>query len=203
MPSLNDNALTNVADVKESLGYTSGDHSKDNLIARKINQASQQIENYCGRVFRDLDYTELYNGSQIDEMVLNQRPVNSLTLVEYRATAINTDNWITLSDKYYYVDESAGILKLLFNSAGRWDRWRITYNAGYTTIPSDLAEACVSLVCFYVINADGSDVGVMEKTEGQRRLKYSNTNQTFKTIIEQLGINQIIDGYANWPLRSE
>lgn len=204
MATLAANALCSVADVKENLGLASSDHTKDNLITRKINQASQMIENYCERSFHAADYTEILNGSGTDELVLKQRPINSLTSLEYRGTSLNSDNWTTLNSNYYFYtdEETSGVLKLLFKAAGRWDRWRVTYNAGYTTIPSDLAEACASLATYYVNNAD-SQVQVRSKQEGQRRIDYYQGIQSFKNLIDQLGIDQVIDSYANWPLISE
>ncbi len=202
MATLADNALCSLADVKESLGIASSDTTKDNILVRKINQASQQIENYCGRVFRVLDYTEEYTGSNIDQLVLNQRPLNSVTTLEYRATTLNTDNWYTINNTYYHTDDKAGILRLLFDAVGRWDRWRVTYNAGYSTIPSDLAEACASLACYYYQNRSGVTQVQMEQ-EGQRTIRYFQGIKGFRDLAQYLGIDQVIDGYANWPLRSE
>lgn len=203
MTQLASNALTTLADVKESLGISSGDVSKDNLIIRKINQASLQIANYCDRVFAVADYTEEINGTYTDEIVLKQRPVNSITSLEFRGSAVNTDNWIATNSSYYFYDANSGILRLLFNAKGRWNRWRVTYNAGYTTTPADLSEACATLAAFYVNNPDGSDVGVQEIREGMRMKRFANTSQTFISIMQQLGIDQIINGYANWPLINE
>lgn len=203
MATLADNALCTLDDVKESMGIASGDSSWNNLIIRKINQVSTQIEGYCSRSFKAADYTEEYNGSHTDQLVLKQRPINSFTSLEYRGTSLNSDSWSTLNSTYYFVDESAGILRLLFISAGRWARWRANYNAGYTTIPSDLAEAAATLAAYYTNNASASDVGVSSKKEGQRQVSFATTNLTFKGIAETLGVNQIIDGYANWPLISE
>ncbi|TAL08219.1 MAG: phage gp6-like head-tail connector protein [Nitrospirae bacterium] len=203
MPAtLNTNALCSLSDVKESLGIVSSDTTKDNIIIRKINQASQQISNYCERIFQAADYVEQYNGSNIDQLVLNQRPLNSVTKLEYRGTTLNQDNWYTLDNSYFHTDSTAGILKLLFAAEGRWDKWRVTYNAGYSTIPSDLAEACVLLACYYYQNKDGL-IQIMEKQEGQRRIKYYPGIQSFNELMQQLGIGQVIDGYANWPLKVE
>jgi hypothetical protein len=202
MTQIATNALTSLADVKESLSISSSDHSKDNLIIRKINQATAAIESYCDRTFAATDYTEIINGSNIDELVLKQRPVNTFTSLEYRGTSENLDNWITLNSNYYFVDTDAGILKLLFSAQGRWNRWRATYNGGYTTIPSDLAEACAQLAAYYVQNADAL-VQVRAKIEGQRRIDYYQGITGFKNLIQQLGVDQVIDSYANWPLISE
>lgn len=202
MATLNSNALCSLSDVKESLGLASSYTAKDNLIIRKINQASQQIANYCDRVFATDDYVEEINGTHTDEFSLKQRPINTLTSVEYRGTTENLDNWYAINSNYYFYDATAGIVKLLFHAKGRWNAWRVTYNAGYTTIPSDLAEACASLAAYYVNNADGL-VQVRSKQEGQRRIDYYQGITGFLNLMTQLGIDQTINGYANWPLLNE
>lgn len=206
MASLLSYALTTKADVKESLGIASGDTSKDNLIIRKINQATRAIEAYCGRRFASTTYTdEEYAGTGIDELILRQRPITNLANLDIRNTALNDNNWETIESDLYFLDNSgsSGVLNLMFNAWGKWNRYRVTYTAGYTTIPEDLAEACVSLACYYVQNADGSDVGVAQKKEGQREIRYANGSLDFKSICANLGIDQIIDSYANNPLMTD
>jgi hypothetical protein len=205
MATLLSYALTDVASVKESLGIASSVTTYDNLITRKINQATLAIENYCGRRFASTVYTdEDYNGTQIDQIVLKNRPVIGTPVLEVRDTTLNEDDFTTVEATLLFTNANAGILDLDFRAIGRWRRYRVTYTAGYTTIPEDLAEACVSLACFYYNEADSSSVGVSSKQEGQRKITYSNGSspQTFKTIMQQLGIDGIIDSYANYPITS-
>lgn len=198
-------ALTNLADVKESLGIASSDTTKDNLIIRKINQATRAIENYCGRRFAATTYTDIeYDATNTDVLVLRQRPVISLTSLSIRDTGLNMADFEDIDAELYFVDEDAGLIKLMFTARGRWDRYKVSYVAGYTTIPEDLAEACASLAAYYVTNASGAQVGVNEKQEGQRRVRYGTNNQTlsFDNILAQLGIDATIQSYANYPLWS-
>ena len=204
MASLLSYALTSVSDVKESLGIASSDTSKDNLIIRKINQATIAIERYCGRRFALTTYTdEGYNGTQIDQILLKNRPIVGTVSLGVRDTTLNEDDFDTVESTLVFSNDNAGILNLNFRAIGRWSRYRVTYQAGYATIPEDLAEACASLACFYVQNSDGSDVGVAQKKEGQREVRYANTAQSFKTVSQQLGIDGIVDSYANWPISGE
>lgn len=204
MATLLSYALTSLSDVKESLGISSGTTTYDNLIIRKINQATRAIEAYCQRRFKETTYTqEEYTATQIDQIVLKQRPITTFTSFEIRDTALNSNDWETIDSELYFVEEDAGILNLLFQATGRWNRYRATYVAGYATIPEDLAEACATLAAFYFNNADGSDVGVSEKREGQRSIKYANSSQDFKTIAKSLGIDQILDSYANYPVMTD
>lgn len=204
MASLLSYALTDLASVKESLGIASSDTTKDNLIRRKINQATKAIENYCGRRFAATAYTNIeYDATNTDQLILRQRPVVSFTSLETRDSGLNYDSWETIDSHLYFVDENASVIDLMFNARGKWNRYRVTYTAGYTTIPDDLAEACASLACYYYNNADGSDVGVLKKKEGQRELQYSSGSLTFKSITQNLGIDGVLDYYTNIPLMTD
>lgn len=206
MASLLSYALTTVEDVKESLGIVSSDTTKDNLIKRKINQATLAIENYTGRHFKETTYTnEEYPATHTNQLVLAQRPITSLTSLQVRDAGLNENSWNDVETSLYFAgtDKTAGVIDTLFNARGRSNSYRVTYTAGYATIPEDLAEACASLAAYYVTNADGTDVGVMKKKEGQRELQYSNGSLSFDNILSNLGIDGIINSYSNYPVLSD
>ena len=201
--SLKPYALTSLSDVKESLGLPSSTTKYDNLIIRKINQATAVIENYCGRRFKATDYeNEIYNGSGIDQIVLKQRPLivsedHALTL-KARDTALNEDDFTEVDSELIFADNESGVLDLNFRSAGHWGSYAVTYRAGYEDIPDDLAEACASLAAYYVGNADATTVNVKSKQEGQRKLDYSqNGISGVAQLFENLGIDETINSYAN------
>ncbi len=208
MATLKDYALTTVADVKESLGIASSNHQYDNLIIRKINQATAMIESYCGRHFKQATYTdELYNGSNIDQLVLKQRPLiiaaDTPLTIKGRYTPLNEADLETIDSELYFADAESAVIGLNFRLSGHWGRYAVTYTAGYATIPDDLAEAAASLAAYLVGNADSSLIGVTKKKEGQREVNYSNNNVgtvSFDTIAANLGIDGILNSYSNTPL---
>lgn len=210
MSDLASYALTNVADVKESLGLASSDHSKDNLIIRKINYVTDLIENYCSRRFLQTTYTqEEYHASGIDEIALRQRPIvvdaSHTFLAEIRNSALNVSDWETIDSQLCFIDNASGVITFDFNAVGNANRYRFTYTAGYPTIPSDLAEAANVLACYFVNNPAGFQVGIQVRREGQRETRYSNTNTNLKlrNIAEQLGIDSVLDSYSNLPLLTD
>lgn len=197
-------ALTNLADVKESLGIT--DNSKDNLIERKINQATEMIENFCGlnndHHFASTTYTnEEYDATNTDELVLRARPIITLTSVSARDSSENISSFTTLDSQDYFYDEYAGVIKGVAVFSGSWNRYRVTYTAGFATIPDDLAEACVLLASELVANADQSGSGVKSKQEGQRKVEYFQPNEANSgSLIEQLGIDDMLARYINYAV---
>lgn len=203
MATLKDYALTTLADVKESLNIPSSNHTYDNLIIRKINQATAMIENYCDRRFKATDYTdELYNGAEnMDQLVLKQRPIIGSVTLKVRDTALNLNDFETVESDLIFADADSGVLNLMFRTAGRWGRYAATYRAGYETIPDDLAEACTSLAAYLVNTADSFQVGVKSKQEGQRKVDYSQIPiGGVYDIFKRLGIDDTIDGYANFAV---
>lgn len=203
MAQLLDFALCTVEDVKESLGIASSDHSQDNIIIRKINQATMMIENYCGRRFTLTTYTnEEYDATNTDQLILKNRPVVTFTSLDIRDTALNEDDWDAVDSELYFVDQSAGVIDLNFGFNGRWNRMRVSYSAGYSTIPADLAEACATLAGFLVQNPT-TIAAVKSKEEGQRRIEYYSTSGTGSggsSLFDQLGLTQMFQPYLNYPI---
>jgi len=198
-------ALTTVADVKESLGIDAGDTSKDNLIKRKINQATLFIENYCSLArdhhFASTTYTqEQYDGVGKDTLVLKMRPVISLSSFQGRSSVVSTGTFEDIEADLYFVDTTAGVIELLFNTVRSWNMYRVTYSAGYATIPSDLAEACVTLACYYVDNS-ASGTAVKKKQEGSRSIEYFQASaNSSDSLIDQLGLDDLLSRYKQYNI---
>lgn len=196
-------ALTTLQDVKESLGIASSDLTWDNLIKRKINQATEIIEGYCGRRFKATNYTdEEYDGTWTDQLVLRNFPVISFTGLSARDSSLNQGDFDTINSEHYFVDNNSGIIDSVAGSFyGSYNRWRVTYRAGYETIPSDLQEACAILASYLTINDPGSNTGIASKKEGQREVTYHNLNSSAQIdMFELLGIQPTLDRYAGVSL---
>lgn len=71
--------LTNLTQLKQFLNLTTT--SEDDRLCLLIAQVSDFIENWCGRTFVQATYTEYYSGQGKPFLVLNQRPVASITSV--------------------------------------------------------------------------------------------------------------------------
>ena len=208
MADLLDYALTTVADVKESLGIT--DSSQDNLIRRKINQATLYIESYCSlpedHHFKQTTYTqEEYDGTRSNTIVLKMRPVITLFSLQRRDGYDNSDSWDDVESESYFIDKASGVVELNFDTSRGWNSYRATYTAGYSTIPFDLAEACASLASFYVSNSSNSSgAAVKKKQEGQRSIEYfdpsSGSSSNGSSVIEQLGLDDVLTRYKRMSL---
>lgn len=203
MATLQTYALTTVADVKEILGISSGDHTKDNLIIRRINMATALIESYCNLArdhhFKQTTYTnELYDGSQSNQLVLRMRPVTAISSFQYRTTGQHYDNFQDVESQLYFLDGNAGTLDGIFTQNGNWSAYRVTYTAGYATIPDDLAEAAANLAAYWVGNSTAGASGIKRQREGQREVEYFDSATSSDSVIDSLGLDDILTRYMNY-----
>lgn len=198
MASLNSWALTTVADVKETLGIDSGDSTKNNLIIRKINQATDMIEGYTGRnstqhLASTLYTNEEYDGTNTKQLSLKNKPVITFSQLQQRSTVSNESDWDTVDTDLYFVDNDAGVIDSLFTFLYHWNIYRVTYTAGYASIPYDLSEAAATLAAYLVDNA-ATGAGVKKKDQGPKSIEYFQSNQQ-GSLIESLGLDDSLARY--------
>lgn len=191
-------ALTTLADVKETLGITGT--SQDNLLIRKINQATEMIIGYCNRRFDEqTNVVEYYDGRIEQQLLLRNRPVTTTTTfqIQARDTSLNDNDFTTVPTDEYFLDREAGVVDGVASFVGNYDRWKVTYSYGYATIPSDIAEACVALAG-YLYDNNPADANVQSKEEGTRKITYAATKAggSMEDTFVQLGIKTTLDRYT-------
>lgn len=198
-------ALTTKEDVKETLGIASSDTSWDNIIIRNINRATEIIEGWCNRRFKETTYTDqLYDASGERQLSLRQFPITDTTpfVLKSRDTTMNENSFDTIDADLFFLDRQAGIVDAVATFWGRVDQWSVTYSAGYATIPSDLAEACAALAAYLTVNDPSLTVGISRKKEGAREVQYgggmrfTGSSNTREALFAELGILPTLDRYA-------
>jgi hypothetical protein len=199
-------ALTTLADVKETLSIDSGNTSKDNLLIRKINQATEMIEKFTGRHFALTTYTnEEYDATNTDQLILKHRPVVTFSSFQNGDSSLNEGDWSDIETDLYFSDLNAGVIDLNFRASGRWNRYRVTYSAGYATIPSDVAEAAASLAAYMAENPTNGST-IQRKREGQREVYYfdaQTTGSSDTALFRQLGIYTTLVAYSDYPVLAD
>lgn len=167
--------LTSLTAVKRYLGISLSDTTNDDLLNQLIASASEAVETYCGRRFAKTVYTEYDDGRGDSRLVLDHRPIVSVTSVhdDLRRTF---DAGSLVSPDDYIVRELAGIIELLRSAAGFYSSGaffsdgqrnvKIVYEAGYATIPEDVAQACTILTAaLYHRGRQGAD-GIAGENHG-------------------------------------
>lgn len=132
--------LTTVADFKTYLGITSA--TDDALIQRLVTSASKYIQSWLNRNFAIQSYVQQHDGNGSALQAFSTYPVQSVSEVLINGLAIplsadQKQRGYFFSDKFLYL-ANAIFTKGLFNV-------KITYTAGYATVPEEIAQACIEL----------------------------------------------------------
>ena len=150
--------LITVEEYKESEGISS---PKDDLrLNYLIPSVSQLVKTYCGNSFVDYYSTNKIDTINIDWdthiVQLTESPVNTIVSVEERDTYEDSYNTLTTGAHEYYLDSATdSVIRTTGGSSYKnWRRGpgavRITYTAGYSSLPLDLRLAVTDLVTYYL-----------------------------------------------------
>ena len=180
-------ALITLEDLRIRLGITQQELT-DNTdfqtdLENRINEVSYYLHGdgvndrgILGRYLKAADYTnELYQGSDEQDLLLDNYPINSITSVEYRYYYPGT--FYILEPEEYFIHRKKYSLIREYGwgnfgfSSGYLTRAdlpfyniRITYNAGYTTVPPDIQSVVKDVL---------TDLVQIDRTGGQGLKRYS------------------------------
>jgi len=124
-----------------------------------IPSVSQLVKTYCANSF--VDY---YSSNKVDTInidwdtyivQLTESPVNTIVSVEERDSYGSSYNTLTTGAYEYYLDSATdSIIRTTNGSYKNWARGpgavRVTYTAGYASIPTDLRLAVMDLITYYL-----------------------------------------------------
>lgn len=189
--------LTTLQQYKKSANITTT--AEDTRLDILINAVLAAVESYCDRNIISRTYTEYYSGNGRAFIVLNQRPVTSITSIYlddngfWGATSggFSTSNLLTAGTDYaLYIDTPEGYSAsgMVYSRKGYWDvptayspglispsygpmngNIKVTYVAGYLTLPADL-QLAVNLSVSRIRNS--TIYGQMVKEESYEEYAY-------------------------------
>lgn len=134
-------ALTSLARTKDFLQETTTDH--DDLLTLLISAVSRASEKWCGTYLKERTaIVEYHNGEGGTIVFTDNIPITTFTsMYEDTDRDFAADTLVDSDD--YYVTESIGKIERddeeFETGVGSI---KLTYNAGYSTIPEDLQLAC-------------------------------------------------------------
>lgn len=174
--ALNDNALTTLALAKNYLRIPTLETSQDSIIELLINSSSQAIERECNRVLkkRPAPLVEYHHGRRSNIILLREFPIISITELRFDASSEFTDA-STLVDpaSYSLADDDMSIVRKKGYFPDGVKNIKVTYEAGYATVPSDLEHACLWTVTWYYKIRVSEDIGRTTKSKDGESLSYS------------------------------
>lgn len=171
-------ALTSLAVVKEHLNIPALTTTFDSILERMINSSSLKIENYINRKVKKRAYTEYQDGRSNKRTLLKQWPADKPTEVWVDSSSEFTDVTNKLAATDYDLDQDSeglglGIVLLngLYFSKGTRNV-KIVYEAGYATIPYDLADACIWTVEYFYDMRSDRRIGTSSKGKNNENINY-------------------------------
>ena len=128
-------------DLKDYLGIENIDSTSNTLLFDLIDSESVEIETYCMRMFANQIYTEYHSGEKVASIYTSEYPITSVSGI-WSDTSLEWDDDALIDNDEYVVFSDHIQLKDTYFTAGQ-DNIKITYVAGYTTIPLDLQQVCI------------------------------------------------------------
>ena len=166
--------LTTVANVVQYLGLNdTAATAADALLTRLLHAASAFIESNMGRIFEITAYTEVRSGKGERFITFSDYPVQSVQSVMIDGRDIPQSNgW---GQPGYTFDDTRLTIQ------GNWFvrgmlNIDLIYTAGYPTIPYEVEQACIDLVCRKYKERDR--IGVNSKIINGETIVFSKTDMT-------------------------
>lgn len=203
--------FTTRTELKLHLRIPSTDTSEDALLDQLISNVEASVLRYLKRgPFASTSFTEYYSGDDREMLVLRHRPVTAVSLVRvdpygYAGQGLDafpsTTAWTAGTD--YFVpqldaSEENGSLIVAIGSNGKWPIGRgnikITYTAGYATIPDDLTLAVNQMISAIRAGADkGGPVG--SETFGEYSYSLLRGGDLSSLGLDAVNAGRILAGY--------
>lgn len=171
-------AWCSLAAVREQLHISASDTTKDAFLTNLINRAYKILERYCSRVMKQATYVEYYDGDGSADLLVNQWPIISVaSIYDDLNRVFDSGTLVPAAD--YVIYKERGLIRinaLDLVSQGIFQRGtqniKLTYDAGYATIPADLEDAGIQMV-EHMFNRSATG-GFLSGSLGSRSESYDN-----------------------------
>ena len=174
----------------------------DEQLNKIIPSVSQLVKTYCGNTF--VDY---YSSNKVDTInidwdthivQLTESPVNSIVSVEERDSYGSSYSTLTTTDHEYYLDSATdSIIRTTDGSYKNWSRGpgavRVTYRAGYASVPADLRLAVFDLITYYL-----RDEHKERRTLGGASIQNQSSTTQRNNVTFPDHIKRVLDLYKNF-----
>ena len=193
--------LITLAEYKEAEGLS---NPKDDLrLQTLIPSISELVKTYCGNSLVDYYSTNKVETFSIDwatsVVQLTESPLNTVVSVEERRSYNEAYATLTTANFDYYVDGNTDSI-IRTNSGGRTTNWatgvgavKVTYTAGYSTLPVDLKLAVIDLMTYYFKREHKE-----RRTLGGASIQNSTTTSQADNVGFPDHIKRILDLYKTY-----
>lgn len=162
--------IESLANVKAYLHIPNAEEEVDDYLTSFCEQVDEIIKNFLSRDLETAEYTELYNGSGKDKLVLRQAPITEVTTIELW----DGTEWDEITDsdydRLYIVPRSNSFITEGYVFSKGDYNYQITYTAGYSDddMPKSIKKAFNELVKIAYDNSPikNNTLGKLSKVEG-------------------------------------
>jgi hypothetical protein len=147
--------LVSVDEYKEHEGISSS--KEEARLESIVPSVSQLVKTYCANSFVDyfsVNKVEILNIEYPTQNIYpTEVPVNTIVSIEERRDA--SASYTTLDAADYFLDENTdAIVRIKSGKATNWEEGpgavKLTYTAGYASVPADLRLAVYDLITYYL-----------------------------------------------------
>lgn len=160
-------ALCTVDEAKTYLNVDGNMDADEELVENLIDRVSYIFEIQCDRVFDSTEHTEYLDGEGREWIRPKHYPITAVTGL-WDSTTWDWDDDTLISSDDYKVSNSGRFIKLkarVFYDGS--ENVKITYTAGYSTIPLDLKMACIDEVARLYRSRDERHLTNYSNTDGE------------------------------------
>jgi len=176
-------SLATLTQVKDYMGIavTRLNPETDNLISDVIDRISTMIETYCDRTFTSTEHTEYYDGMGVPYFYTNNYPITSVSGIWDDMNWEWQDGTLLAAADYRISEDNRRIRKKSGYFMESFENIKITYTAGYSTLPYDLSHVCIEEVVR--VYKHKSDPGVYSKTVGNDSVERNQLDLLPSTLV--------------------
>jgi hypothetical protein len=162
--ALNANALTTLAIAKKWIKIPTTVTDQDDVVEILINGFSQEIEALAQRKLKSQSVTEIKHGRGTNLILFREWPVTAISELRIDGGSLFTDPATVIDPADYTLADDGNSLLLIGGTFPRgYNNVRVTYTAGYTTVPADLQQACLDLCFWKYRTRESGDIGRKQK----------------------------------------
>ena len=193
--------LITLAEYKDAEGITSP--KEDLRINSLIPSVSQLVKTYCGNSFVDF-----YSSNKVEDfdiywdtfaVQLTESPIVDIVSVQERGGYDQSYTTLTTGAYQYYLDTGTDSV-IRTNESGSRLNWKhgvgavkVTYKAGYASVPKDLLLAIIDLITYYL-----KDEHKERRTLGGASIQNQSSSTQRDNVAFPDHIKRVLDLYKNF-----
>jgi hypothetical protein len=162
--------------------------------------ASALIQKYCDFTFISGNYVEIWDGAASDEVIPREIPITAISEVRFSENGIFTSSSTIVSSDLYSIGSRGLSINLkngILTPRGRGSV-KVSYTAGYTTIPKDLKFAALKQLQYMY-----KQIGKGDGMTGLKMISKMNEAQTKDDSIGSSGLISEAEGMVRGYQRFE